>query len=83
MSLAAEMSDVLAAAQVRADLRSGRAREIRKRAGLTQADVARAVGVVQPTVAAWEAGRRVPPASYALKLADLLWKLDKLSREPA
>lgn len=81
MSVAAEMSDALAAAQVRADLRSGLAREIRKRAGLTQADVGRACGVGQPTVASWEAGRRVPPTRYAVKLADLLWKLERLTRE--
>lgn len=81
MSAAAEMSDVLAAAQARADLQSGRAREIRKRAGLTQADVARACGVGQPTVASWEAGRRVPPTKYAVKLAELLWQLDRLTRE--
>ncbi len=81
MSVTAELSDVLAAAQVRADLRSGRAKEIRKRAGLSQADIARALGVGQPAVAAWETGRRAPGARYAVKLAELLWKLERLSRE--
>ena len=34
----------------------------RKRAGLTQAEVARRAGTSQPTVAAYEAGRRIPRA---------------------
>ena len=34
----------------------------RKRAGLTQAELARRAGTSQPTVAAYEAGRRIPRA---------------------
>lgn len=81
MSVTGELSDMLAAAQVRADLRSGRAREIRRRAGLTQAAVGRVVGVGQATVAAWETGRRVPGAAHAARLAELLWRLERLARE--
>ena len=34
--------------------------EIRERMGLSQTDLAELVGVTQPAVAAWEAGRRRP-----------------------
>lgn len=74
------MSEVLAIAQLRADLRSGRARAIRERARLSQADIARAVGVDQPTVARWEAGR-LPRREHAARYADLLWQLDQMTRE--
>ena len=40
-------------ARLRADVVSGRAREIRERSRLSQAEVAEAVGVSQPTVGAW------------------------------
>jgi DNA-binding transcriptional regulator YiaG len=74
------MNEVLAVAQLRADLASGRAREIRERARLSQAEVALALGVDQPTVARWEAGR-MPRREHATRYADFLWQLDQLSRE--
>jgi len=74
------MTEVLAIAQLRADLASGRAREIRERARLSQADVARALGVDQPTVQRWEAGSQ-PRREHAARYADLLRQLDELSRE--
>ena len=73
------MTEVLAIAQLRADVASGRARSIRERARLSQADVARALGVDQPTVARWEAGR-VPRREHAARYADLLWRLDQMTR---
>lgn len=74
------MNEVLAIAQLRADVLSGRARSIRERARLSQADVARALGVDQPTVARWEAGRP-PRREHAARYAELLWQLDKLTRD--
>jgi transcriptional regulator with XRE-family HTH domain len=75
------VDEALSIAQLRHDLRTGRFREIRKRAGLSQPDVARAVGTDPPMVSRWETGKSQPGRAYALKLADLLWKLDRVSRE--
>lgn len=74
---------VLAVAQVRADAASGRAREIRERARLSQQEVADALRVHWTTVAHWEAGRRVPRGDVAARYAELLWQLDKMTREVA
>jgi DNA-binding transcriptional regulator YiaG len=74
------MTEVLAIAQLRADLVSGHARAIRKRARLSQADIARAVGVDQPTVARWETGR-VPRRDHAVRYAELLRQLDQMAQE--
>jgi DNA-binding transcriptional regulator YiaG len=74
---------VLAIAQVRADAASGRARTIRQRARLSQADVGRALGVHFTTVAAWESGRRVPRGAAATRYAEFLWRLDQMTREPS
>jgi DNA-binding transcriptional regulator YiaG len=73
------VTEVLAVAQLRRDLLSGRARSIRERARLSQADIAHAIGVDQPTVARWEAGR-LPRREYAARYADLLWQLDQMTR---
>lgn len=75
------VDEALAVAQVRADLRAGRARATRERAGLSQAEVARAVGTDAPTVSRWETGQHPPRRDFALKLAQFLWELDKLTRE--
>jgi DNA-binding transcriptional regulator YiaG len=74
------VDETLTVAQVRSDLRSGRARAIRERARLSQADVARALGTDAPTVSRWETGQCPPRRNYALKLARLLWELDQMNR---
>jgi DNA-binding transcriptional regulator YiaG len=74
--------DILAVAQLRADLRSGRAKEIRERAHLSLAEVARALKTDPSAVWGWESGRRVPRGENATRYADLLWQLDKLTRDP-
>lgn len=71
--------EALVVAQVRADLLSGRVREIRKRAKLSQADMARALGTDGPTVSRWETGQSRPRRHHAVKLAGLIWKLDQLA----
>ncbi len=75
-------NEVLAIAQLRADLASGRAREIRERARLSQSEAGRAIGVHWTTVAGWESGRRVPRGgATAARYAELLWRLDRMTRE--
>lgn len=75
-----EETEALDLVRVRAQLRSGEARAIRKRAGLSQADVARVVGTDGPQVSRWESGKSVPRRGSALKLARLLTELDDLAR---
>lgn len=43
----------------------------RTKAGLTQTEVARRLGIDQSTVAYWETGKNTPRASMLVKLADL------------
>ncbi len=47
-------------------------REARKSAGISQAALARALGVKQTTVCGYEAGRRMPDAARAQQIARLL-----------
>lgn len=47
-------------------------REIRKRAGLSQEDLARMVGVERSTVTKWESGQNAPALPTLAKLADVL-----------
>ena len=75
-----EETEALDLARVRAWLRTGEARAIRKRAGLSQADVALAVGTDGPQVSRWESGKSVPRRNSALKLARLLTELDEMNR---
>jgi DNA-binding transcriptional regulator YiaG len=74
-------ASVLAVAQLRADVASGRVRAIRERARLSQSEVARAVDVHWTTIAHWEAGRRVPRGEAAARYAEFLWQLDLMTRE--
>ncbi len=79
MSISADVAVTLA--RLRADVASGRAREIRELARLSQAEVAAAIGVSQPTVAGWEAGRRRPHGEPAARYADLLARLEQADEE--
>lgn len=78
------MDEILLAAWLRTSLASGRARQIREVARLSQGDVALAMEVPQPTVARWEAGR-MPRREHAARYARFLQELDQISRtgEPA
>ena len=60
--------------QLQAQARSigGRIREARKSRGLSQADLARRVGVSQPAIANWESGIHDPRRITLSKLADAL-----------
>ncbi len=52
--------------EVRAAVRSGRARRIRELSGLSQAEVAQLAGVSEPAISRWEAGDRRPTGKHAL-----------------
>ena len=75
------IGEAVTLARLRADLASGKAREVRERARLSQADVARAIGVGQPVVANWESGRRTPQREHAIKYAALLLELENIGQE--
>lgn len=47
-------------------------KELRERAGLTQAEVTRRSGIAQPNIAAYEAGRRKPSPATERRLAAAL-----------
>lgn len=44
-------------------------RDLRKQYNLTQAGLAKAVGVAQPTINAWELGQRTPKPKEVLRLS--------------
>jgi transcriptional regulator with XRE-family HTH domain len=73
--------EALAVTRARSWLRSGKAKAIRKRAGLSQADVGGAVGTGGPQISRWESGVYVPTRSSALKLAILYEQLEEIIRE--
>ena len=70
--------EALAIARVRSWLRTGRARAVRERARLSQADVGAAIGTDGPQVSRWECGKATPRSDSALKLARLLGELDAM-----
>jgi|RhiMetdeSRZDD1v2_1073273.scaffolds.fasta_scaffold20188_11 DNA-binding transcriptional regulator YiaG len=72
-------SEVLAAVRARMLLDSGRAREIRKRAGVTREDVARAIGTSGSAVTHWESGIRRPRTKLAARYGQLLDELVDLT----
>jgi DNA-binding XRE family transcriptional regulator len=59
-------------------LREGHAKRLRCHAGLTQGDLAEAVGASRATIASWEAGRRRPQGKLADAYADFLMRLSAL-----
>lgn len=68
--------DLALIAETRAHCRSGQARQIRLAAGLTQLEVASALGVTRAAVSQWERGQRVP-AEHALAYGRLLRELGR------
>jgi len=79
MTISADSAVTLA--RLRSDVASGRAREVRLRARLSQNEVAEVVGVAQPTVAGWESGRKMPRGEHAARYADLLARLEQADQE--
>ena len=72
--------DVVALAQARTLARSGRAKAIRERAGITRDEVARCIGVSAVTIWRWEHARRVPRGEPAIAWLSLLTELEGLER---
>ena len=77
------IDDAVRLAVVRHALTSGEARRRREAAGLSQAEWAAALGVDRATVGLWESGARVPRSAVALRLADLLDRLELAHRREA
>lgn len=65
-------ADLNLIAEARERAASGLAGTLRRRARLTQDQVAQTVGVSRQAVAAWEAGHRLPKGKHALAYGRLL-----------
>lgn len=63
--------------EVRAAVRSGRARRLRELSGLSQAEVAQIAGVSEPAISRWEAGERRPTGEHALAYGRTLRQIAK------
>ncbi len=59
----------------RAAVRSGRGRELRLLAGLSQAELAELVGVTPAAISRWEAGDRRPTGDRAIAYATALHRI--------
>lgn len=70
-------ADVVLVAHIRADLKSGAAREARESARTGQREIASALGVTRAAVSHWETGRAVPSAEHALAYARLLRQITR------
>jgi DNA-binding transcriptional regulator YiaG len=57
--------------------RTGRARLIRERAGISQQDIATALGTDAAAVSGWENGRRRPVGKRAVRYGQLLRLLEE------
>jgi len=68
-------TDLVRLAAVRSLADSGRARSIRRAAGISLQEVANVVGVRASTISRWESGQRVPRGDAALRYARLLHRL--------
>jgi len=61
----------------------GRRRRLRRAAGLTQRELAAAVGVARITLARWEAGRFAPRGARRARYVDALARLAEAADETA
>jgi DNA-binding transcriptional regulator YiaG len=75
--------DVVELSEARHAASDGRLRAVRLQAKLSQADVARALGVAEATISRWEAGIRRPRRAEAERLAALLRLLEDHRHPPA
>jgi transcriptional regulator with XRE-family HTH domain len=64
--------------QGREAARGGRGARLRRNAGVTQAELARAIGVHPLTISRWERGQRVPRGPNAVAYARTLEELNAL-----
>jgi len=75
------VADVVDLVEVRRIARSGEARAIRERAGLSLREVASAVGVTRSALQRWETGTRAPGGELAGRYGALLAALEASSHE--
>lgn len=68
--------DAVEIAKARDLIRTGLGRTIRERAGLSQSELARALGVDNGTVNKWESRQRRPRGEAAQRYAQLMSELD-------
>ena len=80
-AVTAPLDTALNLAQLRADVLSGRAQSIRKRARLSQDELAAAIGTVRSTVCSWEQQRRLPRGDLARRYSAVLVALERQQRE--
>lgn len=73
--------DVLRLAAARTHAATGTGKAIRIQAGLSMAEVAKAVGVAEPTVWRWERGDHKPRGAAAIRWAELLHDLKALATQ--
>ena len=58
-------------------------KDMRKKAGLTQVELAKKLGIVQSAISAWESGEKYPRASKLAEIAAALnCTVDDLLRKP-
>ncbi len=74
------LQETLTVVRVRKALRSGAARQMRERAGLSQSEAARAIGVHEVTLSDWERGRNAPRFDAAMAYARLLDELSEVAK---
>lgn len=70
-------ADLALIAATRSDLASGRARQAREAARVTQTEMAGTLGVHRSAIGHWESGRCAPGAAHALAYGRLLRTLGK------
>jgi transcriptional regulator with XRE-family HTH domain len=58
-------------------IRTGRYLELRKIFGLSQAQVAEAIGVGKPSISHYESGRRIPTGETALRYGRFMDELER------
>jgi len=73
------IDDIAELARVRALVRSGLARAIREKAGVSQSELARSLGVHETTVAKWESGLRLPRSDVGRRYGRILRDLTKVA----
>jgi len=71
------LNNLLALQTARRFLETGRAKEIRETARLSQAEVAEALGVRQCSISFWESGRHVPRRETALRYHRLMRAIER------
>lgn len=74
------MQEGLTVARVKSLLRTGRARVIRERAGMSQAEAAKMIGTDHWQISRWESRKAVPEHGALLALARLYDGLEEILR---